>query len=63
MRYQSELDRINKSNENNKTEKDIVEDYLKKLKVELAMSNYNDGWYVKWVEDKIKEIESRNDQY
>jgi hypothetical protein len=61
MRYQSELDRINKSNENNKTEKDIVEDYLKKLKVELAMSNYNDGWYVKWVEDKIKEIESRND--
>ncbi len=61
MRYQSELDRINKSNENKKTEKDIVEDYLKKLKVELAMSNYNDGWYVKWVEDKIKEIESRND--
>ena len=61
MRYQSELDRINKSNENNKTEKDIVKDYLKKLKVELAMSNYNDGLYVKWVEDKIKEIESRND--
>jgi len=61
MRYQSELDRINKSNENKKTEKDIVEDYLKKLKVELTMSNYNDGWYVKWVEDKIKEIESRND--
>ncbi len=59
MRYQSELDRINKSN--NKTEKDIVEDYLKKLKVELVMSNYNNGWYVKWVEDKIKEIESRND--
>ena len=61
MRYQSELDRINKSNENNKTEKDIVGDYLKKLKVELVMSNYNNGWYVKWVEDKIKEIESRND--
>ena len=61
MRYQSELNRINKSNENNKTEKDIVEDYLKKLKTELVMSNYNDGWYVKWVEDKIKEIESRND--
>jgi|TARA_R110001592_G_scaffold241412_1_gene501820 hypothetical protein len=61
MRYQSELDRINKTNENNKTEKDIVETYLKKLKTELVMSNYNDGWYVKWVEDKIKEIESRND--
>ena len=42
MRYQSELDRINKTNENNKSEKDIVGDYLKKLKVELAMSNYND---------------------
>jgi hypothetical protein len=61
MRYQSELDRINKTNENNKSEKEIVESYLKKLKVELAMSNYNDGWYVKWVEDKIKEIESIND--
>jgi hypothetical protein len=61
MRYQSELDRINKSNEDNKTEKDIVEAYLKKLKTELVMSNYSDGWYVKWVEDKIKEIENRND--
>ena len=57
MRYQSELDRINKSNENKKTEKEIVDEYLKKLKVELAMSNYTNGWYVKWVEDKIKEID------
>ena len=61
MRYQSELDRINKSNENNKSEKEIVDEYLRKLKVELAMANYSNGWYVKWVEDKIKEIESRND--
>jgi hypothetical protein len=59
MRYQSELDRIIKSNE--RTEKEIVNEYLKKLKIELTMSNYSDGWYVKWVEDKIKEIESRND--
>jgi len=61
MRYQSELDRINKTNENNKSEKEIVDEYLRKLKVELAMANYSNGWYVKWVEDKIKEIESRND--
>ena len=61
MRYQSELDRINKSNETKKTEKEIVDDYLRKLKIELAMSNYTNGWYVKWVEDKIKEIENRND--
>ena len=61
MRYQSELDRINKSNENKKSEKEIVDEYLRKLKVELAMANYTNGWYVKWVEDKIKEIESRND--
>jgi len=61
MRYQSELDRINKLNENKKSEKEIVDEYLRKLKIELAMSNYSDGWYVKWVEDKIKEIESRND--
>ena len=59
MRYQSELDIIIKSNE--KTEKEIVNEYLKKLKIELTMSNYSDGWYVKWVEDKIKEIENRND--
>ena len=59
MRYQSELDRIIKSNE--RTEKEIVNEYLTKLKVELVMSNYSDGWYIKWVEDKIKEIESRND--
>lgn len=59
MRYQSELDRIIKSNE--RTEKEIVNEYLRKLKVELVMSNYSDGWYIKWVEDKIKEIESRND--
>jgi len=61
MRYQSELDRINKSNENKKSEKEIVDEYLRKLKIELAMANYSNGWYVKWVEDKIKEIESRND--
>ena len=61
MRYQSELDRINKSNENKKSEKEIVDEYLRKLKIELAMSNYTNGWYIKWVEDKIKEIESRND--
>ena len=61
MRYQSELDRINKSNDTKKSEKEIVDDYLRKLKIELAMSNYTNGWYVKWVEDKIKEIENRND--
>ena len=61
MRYQSELDRINKLNDTKKTEKEIVDDYLRKLKIELAMSNYTNGWYVKWVEDKIKEIENRND--
>jgi hypothetical protein len=59
MRYQSELNRIIKSNE--RTEKEIVNEYLRKLKVELAMANYSNGWYVKWVEDKIKEIENRND--
>ncbi len=37
MRYQSELDRIIKSNE--RTEKEIVNEYLKKLKIELTMSN------------------------
>ena len=34
-----------------KNEKEIVDEYLKKLKIEIAMSNYSDGWYIKWVED------------
>jgi hypothetical protein len=53
---------IDKSKEHKKSEKEIVEKYLKKLRVELVMcKQYTNGWYVKWVEDKIKEIESRND--
>jgi len=53
---------VDKLKKNKKSEKDIVQDYLKKLSVELVMGKqYTNGWYIKWVEDKIKEIESRND--
>jgi hypothetical protein len=36
-------------------------DYLKRLEVELIMDGYHDGWYKKWLIDKINQIKSRND--
>lgn len=38
---------------------DKMEMYLKKLKTELVMKNYLNGWYIKWLEDKIKEVEKK----
>lgn len=35
------------------------ESRLKKTKIELTMRNRLDGWYIKWLENKIKEIESK----
>jgi hypothetical protein len=40
-------------------EKDRLESRLKKTKIELTMRDRLDGWYIKWLEDKIKEIESK----
>ena len=36
-----------------------MKEYLKKLKIELAMEGYHDGWTLKWIKDKIKEIEEK----
>lgn len=40
-------------------EKDKLESRLKKTKIELTMRDRLDGWYIKSLEDKIKEIESK----
>lgn len=40
-------------------EKDRLESRLKKTKIELTMRDRLDGWYIEWLEDKIKEIESK----
>jgi hypothetical protein len=40
-------------------EKDRLESRLKKTKIELTMRDRLDGWYIKSLEDKIKEIESK----
>lgn len=36
-----------------------LESYLKKLKVELVMSNYTNGWYKNWVVEKIKSVKEK----
>lgn len=36
-----------------------IEKYLKKLKVELVMSNYSNGWLIDWVEEKMVELKER----
>tara|TARA_B100001287_G_C22683448_1_gene531872 strand:- start:3831 stop:3989 length:159 start_codon:yes stop_codon:yes gene_type:complete len=36
-----------------------IEKYLQKLEVELVMSEYSNGWLIKWVEDKMLELEDR----
>lgn len=37
--------------------------YLKKIKTELVMSGYHDGWSVKWLNEKVLELESRLKKY
>ena len=36
-----------------------MEEYLKKLKTELVMKSYHDGWTTKWLKNKITEIETQ----
>ncbi len=36
-----------------------IEKYLQKLKVELVMSEYSNGWLIKWVEEKVDELKER----
>lgn len=40
-------------------ELDKLKQRIAKLKVELAMSGYHDGWTVMWINDKLAELELR----
>ena len=48
MKYRIPKERIKK-----------LETYLYKLKIELVMSNYTNGWYKKWLVEKITNVEER----
>ena len=39
-----------------------IEKYLKQLRIELVMSEYSNGWLIKWVEDKVVELKDRLNQ-
>ena len=36
-----------------------IEKYLKKLRIELVMSDYSNGWLIEWVEEKVVELKER----
>jgi hypothetical protein len=36
-----------------------IEKYLKKLRIELVMSEYSNGWLIEWVEEKVVELKER----
>lgn len=40
-------------------ELDKLKQRIAKLKVELAMSGYHDGWTLMWISDKLAELELR----
>jgi len=40
-------------------ELDKLKQRIAKLKVELAMSGYHDGWTILWIKDKLSELELR----
>ncbi len=40
-----------------------TKNYLQKIKTELTMSGYHDGWSVKWLNDKVLELEQKLKKY
>ncbi len=40
-----------------------IKNYLNKVRTELVMSGYHDGWTVKWLQDKVIELETQLDKY
>ena len=41
------------------TEKERIEKYISKLKMEIVMGEYNNGWLIKWCEEKIEELNQK----
>lgn len=52
MNHQNELEHMEKTKK-----------YLDKIKTELVMSGYHDGWSVKWLNEKVLELESELEKY
>ena len=52
---------MNQQNECRHMEK--TKQYLNKIKTELVMSGYHDGWSVKWLNDKVLELEQKLEKY
>lgn len=52
---------MNHQNECKHMEK--TKQYLNKIKTELVMSGYHDGWSVKWLNNKVLELESELEKY
>lgn len=40
-------------------EKDRLEAYLKKIKIEFSMKDRLDGWTIEWLKEKIIDIETK----
>ena len=40
-----------------------IRNYLDKIKTELVMSGYHDGWTVRWLKDKVIELEDSLSKY
>tara|TARA_R100001510_G_C7645730_1_gene203075 strand:+ start:1851 stop:2027 length:177 start_codon:yes stop_codon:yes gene_type:complete len=41
------------------TEKNRLETYLKKIKIEFSMRDRLDGWTIEWLKQKIIDIETK----
>ena len=46
-------------NKSTNMESDKLKQRISKLKVELSMSGYHDGWTIMWITDKLAELELR----
>ena len=40
-----------------------IKKYLDKIKTELVMSGYHDGWSVKWLKEKVLDLETELEKY
>ena len=46
-------------NKSTNMESDKLKQRISKLKIELSMSGYHDGWTIMWITDKLAELELR----
>tara|TARA_R110002020_G_scaffold475690_1_gene711762 strand:+ start:28 stop:210 length:183 start_codon:yes stop_codon:yes gene_type:complete len=54
---------INELNENDIEKMSEIKSYLETIKTELIMTGYHDGWTVKWLENKVVELNNKLDKF